>query len=134
MTTTSSLPSASVCTITTPASRARRKGEYTMPMGWVAAAGLASAAIGAEASQSASGAQVGAANRATDATMGMFGQQQANLAPWMTEGKLALSDLGKFAGVTGGPGGVDMTAPGAQMFTPSSLFIDPSYDFLRKGQ
>lgn len=96
-------------------------------MTWVAAAVVASAAIGYTSAQSAANTQADAANNATDSQRAMFSQTQANLQPYMTNGSTALSSLmdkiksGKLGG----------------QFTQADYLAnkDPGYEFqLQQGQ
>jgi hypothetical protein len=61
--------------------------------GWVAAATVASAAIGASASKSAGKSQANAANRAANLQNEQFQQTREDLMPWMEAGKTALNKL-----------------------------------------
>src|SRR6267154_4380582 len=76
-----------------------------MPWGFAAAAigGFATAAIGSSASQSAADTQAGAANQATATQLGMFNQEQANVAPWLQAGQGSLAQLQRALGLNTGP-------------------------------
>ena len=66
-------------------------------MSWIAVAivggNLVSGLIGGSAAESAASTQAGAANNATAAELGMYNQTAANVAPWLTAGQGALSQL-----------------------------------------
>lgn len=68
-----------------------------MPFAAAAAVGVVGAVggamISADAAKSAAGDQLLAASNATNAELSMFGQTQANLAPFIGAGKTALGDL-----------------------------------------
>lgn len=80
-------------------------------MSWVAVAvGVGSLAAGVLSSGNAASAQTDAANTASRTQLQMFGQTQANLAPWMQGGQTALSGLESFMGLTPGTPGTPGTA------------------------
>lgn len=62
-------------------------------MAWIAAAVIGAGALGAGASIYGSTQQVGAADRATNAQMGMFNTTQQNLQPYNAAGQRALPTL-----------------------------------------
>ena len=62
-------------------------------MSWVGTAIVGSALIGGISSNSAANTQASAANNATAAQLGMYNQTAANVAPWLTAGQGALSQL-----------------------------------------
>ncbi len=64
-----------------------------MPMGWVALATGAAGALSANAAENAGGSQSDAAKSAASTQLGMFREQQANLAPWTNSGTNALNML-----------------------------------------
>ncbi len=103
-------------------------------MAWVAAgvaaATLVGGAMSADASKSAAKTQAQGAQAATAAQLGMFGQTQANMAPWMNVGQASLAQLASGLGIntnpTGTPNLVDATSgtprPNAQLYA-----TDPNY-------
>ena len=86
-------------------------------MSWIAVAivggNVVSGLIGGSAAESAASTQAGAANNATAAELGMYNQTAANVAPWLTAGQGALSQL--VAGTQ--PGGALMPSS----YTPYGL-------------
>lgn len=100
-------------------------------MPWVAAAGaVAGSLIGSNASQNAANTQAQSAQAATAAELQMFNTQQANLAPWMQGGQVALGALNNWMGLPSTPGGkVNPNAPGQQQFTYNPA-NDPAYNFM----
>lgn len=78
-------------------------------MSWIAVAIGGSALLGAGASIYGANKQAGAAGDASAAQLGMFGQTQQNLAPWMQGGSAALSDLEGLLGITPGTPGTPGT-------------------------
>ncbi|HEX7687936.1 MAG TPA: hypothetical protein VF453_09525 [Burkholderiaceae bacterium] len=99
----------------------------------VAAAGIASAVIGAGGAIVASNKQAGAANRATDLQGQIYQQNQANLAPYMAAGTPALSRLSDLLGTSGNTGASgygSLTKP----FTVQDYLNnqDPSYQWMQQ--
>ncbi len=70
-----------------------------MALGWLAGATIAGGLLSAGASSSAAGDQAAAAEQATQLQRDIWQQQQQNLAPWMNQGQLALSDLSRLMGI-----------------------------------
>ena len=64
-----------------------------MPIGWMAAATIGSALLGASASRSAASTQANAANRAADLQMQQFERQVELQEPWRQAGITALNKL-----------------------------------------
>jgi len=62
-------------------------------MSWIATAIVGGALISGLSSKSAADTQASAANNATQAQLGMYNQTAANVAPWLTAGQGALSQL-----------------------------------------
>lgn len=107
-----------------------------MPFGWVAAAGVASSLIGANASQSAADTQAGAANNATQFSKDQWAQIMGNLQPYINQGTQANTRLGDLLGTSGNTGasGYGQLTQG---FTPQDFQanLDPGYGFqLQQGQ
>lgn len=95
-------------------------------MGWVAAAGVGAAALGAWGSKSAADTQASAADKASQAQLQMFNQTQGNLQPYMKSGTMALDQINQ--GLQ--PGGQFTHQFGLQDFQAS-----PAYNFnLQQGQ
>jgi hypothetical protein len=93
--------------------------------------GLGSGLIGANAASQASQAQLQAAQLAQQTQLGIFGQTQANLAPYMQAGNSALQQLASLFGL--GPGGTGPNAGTAAAAT-SALTKYPGYQFgLQQG-
>jgi len=71
-----------------------------MPMGWVAAIGagtsLLGSAMSSNAATSAANTQANAANNATAAEQAQYQQTRSDLAPYMGQGTIALSDINTF--------------------------------------
>ena len=98
--------------------------------GALAAGGnIASAVIGSNAAQSAAQSQLQAAQLATNTQLGIFGQTQANLAPYNTAGQSALTSLASLFGLgAGGP------SAGTAAAATTALQNYPGYQFgLQQG-
>lgn len=98
-------------------------------IGVSAAAGLAGSAISSSAASKAGKEQASAANTASDNTLAMFNQTQANLAPFVSQGKQVNPELTNLLGLN--PGGNPMTAPLSAPFQPTlaQLQSSPGYQF-----
>ncbi len=99
-------------------------------MSWVAAgiAGgtIVGSLIGAKASKDSANTQAEAADRASQVQLQMYNQTRGDLAPWLQQGQMSLSQLG---GLTS-PGGA-LTKP----FTLNDFQESPAYQFnLQQGQ
>jgi hypothetical protein len=96
---------------------------------------IASADIGANASEKAAQIQASAADQASQNTLNEFNQTQANLSPFVKGGTNALTTL---QGLTGtNPGGNPLTAPLTAQFQPTmaQLAATPGYQFsLQQGE
>jgi hypothetical protein len=99
----------------------------------VAAAGIASAVIGAGGAIVASNKQSSAANKATDLQGQIYQQNQANLHPYMDAGTPALSRLGDLLGTSGNTGASGYGSL-TQPFTMQDYLNnqDPSYQFTQQ--
>ncbi len=96
-----------------------------------AGGGIVSGLIGSNAAQSASQAQLQAAQLASQTQLGIFNQTQQNLAPYNQAGQSALSQLAALFGL--GPGGSGPNAGTAAAAT-SALTKYPGYQFgLQQG-
>jgi hypothetical protein len=94
----------------------------------VAGAGLAGAAISADASRSAANKQSDAANRASDLQMQQFQQMQQNLAPYMQLGSSTIPQLQQMLG------GSRLNTPFSFSPTMEQLEQTPGYQFtLQQG-
>jgi hypothetical protein len=93
---------------------------------------IASGILGSNAAQSAAQAQLQAAQLASQTQLNIFGQTQANLAPYNRVGQSAVSQLASLFGL--GPGGTGPNATTAANAT-SALQNYPGYQFaLGQGQ
>lgn len=108
-----------------------------MPLLWLAGGALigdiGGALIGSSGANSAAQTQANAANQATQAELAMFGQTQANLAPYMAAGTNALPALQAALGLGPGGGGIG-TGPINAPFTTAQFQNSPGYQFqLQQG-
>ncbi len=92
-----------------------------MPFGWVAAATIGSALLGANASKNAADTQAQSARDASGVQKAMYDQTSANVAPYLDAGKASLADLTK--GVAGGAFTPTSYAPGQQLsaYAPAGM-------------
>ncbi len=98
-------------------------------MPWGVAAAVVGSAVAADSSRSAANKQEDAANKASAQQQQMFSQTQQNVAPWLTAGQGALSQL--VAGTQ--PGGA-LTQKEYTPFTQQQFQQDPGYQFqLQQG-
>ncbi len=99
--------------------------------GLAAAGGVASSLIGSDASKTASAQQVAQQDQALALQKSEFDTQQANLAPWLSAGKVSLAQL--MQGLQ--PGG-NLSTPFAGTFTPPTLEDaqkTPGYQFAQQA-
>lgn len=93
----------------------------------MAGSSLVSGLMGADAASSAADSQAASAANATAVQQQMFQQQQANLAPWMQQGKVGLNAL---AGQMFNPDGSFNSASALnQPFTQQQFQQSPGYQF-----
>lgn len=100
-------------------------------MSWFAVAtvggALVSGAIASDSSRRAANTAADASRNASATQLRMFDQTQANLAPFMQQGRTSLADIGSQFGTAG--------APGNQPFDLTKFQESPAYKFnLQQGQ
>lgn len=110
-------------------------------MAWIVGGAIAGGALlGAVASDSAAGAQAGAAHGATDAQLAMYNTSRADMEPWKVAGQNSLNHMLYLMGIET-PGGVTK-APGDETywgsltkpFSMKDYQEDPGYGFrLKEG-
>mgnify|MGYP001593502506 CR=1 FL=1 len=95
-------------------------------MTWVATAVIGSTVLGGAAAYAGGKAQANAANHATDVQMDMFNRTQANMAPWMQSGNMALSQINQ---------GLQPGGQFEHQFNLNDFQASPAYNFnLEQGK
>ena len=102
-------------------------------MPWSIIIPIATSLIGSMASSDAADASANASRDSSRVQMDMFNRNKADLAPWKNTGSLALSQLQKFLGLGGTPGGLQAGGMPGTQGAGGGLTSQPgqSYDNIR---